>query len=174
MMTISTEMIIVLVFSALNAASIIVYHRLAKKLLKSNRRVLVELDSYKQRIKKDIGSDWIGLRKSWEAQVYGIINKFKIKAKVSQVLAERAFNMASSSNVALMHLQRTLQVRPAYVPRKKQVENEGIQEDVMESLGGSSSYEGFDWLYPILNDEEREIVDNARDFNAKYKEPLKD
>lgn len=102
----------------------------------------------------------------------GILDKTTITAKVSKSIGERAFNLASSANLAVMSVQRTLQVRPAYISRKKQIENEVAQENVMEAVGGTDDYSGFDWLYPCLSDEERELIDNARDHSTKYKEQL--
>lgn len=33
-----------------------------------------------------------------------------------------------------------------------------------------NDYAGFDWLYPILNDEERDIIDKAREYAATIKQ----
>ena len=106
-----------------------------------------------------------------------IENKFEgksaatlLKAKSAEMLGQRAFNLASSANLAVMALQRTLQVRPAYLPKRNQVANEVGQDKVMEAVGGTADYSGFDWLYPVLDEEERDLIDKAREFHDKHQE----
>lgn len=98
----------------------------------------------------------------------GVVQAWRVKAKVSEKLSERAFSLASSANLAIMALQRTLQTRPQYATKKQQIQNEVAQQDVMETVGGTTDYSGFDWMYPILDDEERELIDNARALKEKY------
>lgn len=97
----------------------------------------------------------------------------EIKASVSEKLAERAFSLASSANVALMGIQRALQTRPVQLSRRQQIGNEVGQKKVMEAVGGAGNYSGFDWIYPILSEEERNIVDNALEHEQRYRESNK-
>ena len=92
--------------------------------------------------------------------------KERLFAAQAKSLAERAFNMASSSNIAIMHLQRLLQGRPPATATQL-ADNEIAKKEVMEDLGGTSDYAGFDWLYPILSDEEREVLDKVIEEKAK-------
>lgn len=99
----------------------------------------------------------------------GLGQQTLIKAKIAEKLADRAFSLASSANLAVMHLQRILQTRPKIFKKEELVLNEIAQQKVMETVGGSPNYAGFDWLYPILSQEERDVLDNAMEHAAKYK-----
>lgn len=103
-----------------------------------------------------------------EKRITGVINKTTLKAKTAEVLADRSFNMASSANLAIMALQRTLTVRPTFVPKKKQLENEVAQKEVMTAIGGTPDYSGFDWLRPILGPDELDIIDKAMEHAERF------
>lgn len=105
----------------------------------------------------------------------GLEAKAIVKASVATKTAERAFSLASSANIACMALQRTLSVRPTWVSKQQMLKNEVAQKEVEEVIGGkkmTGDMSDFEWLYPVLNDEERQIVDNAIEHNAKFNEGL--
>lgn len=106
----------------------------------------------------------------WRKMQSGMGTEALIKAKIAEKLADRAFSLASSANLATMHLQRILQTRPKIFKKEELILNEIAQDKVMETVGGSPNYAGFDWLYPILSQEERDILDNAMEHAAKYKQ----
>ena len=80
--------------------------------------------------------------------------------------------MASSANVAIMALQRTLAVRPAHVTKKQQLINEAAQKLVTTALGGTKDLDNFDWMSPAYNDEEKELIDQVRKYESKYAEEM--
>ena len=110
-------------------------------------------------------------------EVRGKLDKALVQVKMAERFSERAFSLASSANLACMALQRTLQVRP-YASKQQRLANEIAQKEVKEAIGGPQSgdslpdYSGFDWLYPVLSDEERDIVDKAIELSAKYKDGI--
>lgn len=103
----------------------------------------------------------------------GLSQKAVIKAAISAKLAERSFSLASSANLAVMAMQRTLSVRPRHLPKPQQVADAVAQKTVMEQVGGSPDYSGFDWMYPILNEEERDLLDKALEHSQKWESETK-
>lgn len=170
MMNIGSELLIVILISNLLILKI-QSRKLSEYMLKTDsvyKRLIEHIYSYQQK-------ELIRFCKDLEKHIHGIINQAKIRGKVSEKLAERAFSLSNNTALAIMHLQKTLAVRPAYVPRKKQVENEKIQKDINKVLGGNVDYSEFDMLYTILGNEERELVDNALLNASKYNgDPSKD
>jgi hypothetical protein len=103
------------------------------------------------------------------------IEKALLKASISEKFAERAFNLASTANLTCMHLSRTLATRPAWVTKHQMLKNEIAQNAIKEAIGGPTGEKDmsdFDFLYTVLGDEERDIVDKAVEHNAKYSESL--
>ena len=107
----------------------------------------------------------------WEKKVNrGLTEQAVRKAAIAEKFAERAFSLASTANLTCMYLQKSLATRPPFVSHQKQLQNEVIQAEVQKAVGGTTQdMAGFDWLYPVLSEEERDIVDKALDHSAKYK-----
>ena len=106
---------------------------------------------------------------TFKKKLYGEIEQVKIKVKVSEKLSDRAFSLASSANLGLMAVQRTLVVRPAYASKKQMIKNELAQQQVTEAIVGIKKpedidYSEVDWMYAALDDDERELVDRAREM----------
>lgn len=96
------------------------------------------------------------------------------KSAIAEKFAERAFSLASTANLSCMYIQKSLATRPAFVSHQKQLQNEIIQTEVQKAIGGTTQdMAGFDWLYPCLSDEERDLIDKALDHSAKYREEPK-
>lgn len=98
----------------------------------------------------------------------GLKDGANLDSRVALKFAERAFSLASSANLAIMHLQKLLQNRPKPFRKEDVQQNSFTQDQVMKTLGGSKDYDGFDWLYPILTEEQREILDTAIEHTSKY------
>ena len=78
-------------------------------------------------------------------------------------MADRAFNMASTANLGVVALQRALAV-----PRllnKAQVQSNQLAKNGVDKLFNTSG--GFDWLKPILSDEELDILEEAEKLKNK-------
>jgi hypothetical protein len=97
----------------------------------------------------------------------GLVDKAHLKSKVAESLAERAFGMASSSQVALLHLQKTLVTRPVYATKRQQLINEVAQGNVQEELAGTVNEDFYDYLRPTMTDDEIEALDKALEDAAK-------
>jgi hypothetical protein len=94
----------------------------------------------------------------------GKLDCLEIKAAVAEKFAERAFTMASTANLGVMALQKSLQLpRPltkSGLQRNQLAKNEvdklfntNREDDVLTTHGG------FDYLRPILSQEENDILD---------------
>jgi hypothetical protein len=110
-----------------------------------------------------------------EKELYGKLDSFQVKVKLAEKLADRAFSLASSANLGLVALSRTLAVRPVYASKKQMVKNELAQKQTEEAIFGVKKpeevdYSQVDWMYAALDDEEREIVDSARQLAEARKE----
>lgn len=89
--------------------------------------------------------------------------KYYQTAKVAEKFAERAFNLASTANIGIVALQKAM-----HVPRimnKEQVQKNQLANKRVDELFQSG--QGFDWLRPILNDEEQELLDRAIENSEK-------
>lgn len=97
------------------------------------------------------------------AQIEGKMNQLIIQAKLAEKMADRAFNMASSANVGIVTLQKALAI-PRLMTKKQAVQNEVAKNgvDKLFTSGGS-----FDYLRPILSDEENDLLDEAEALHNK-------
>lgn len=93
----------------------------------------------------------------------GLIEKALRRAAIADKVAERAFNLASTANLGVVALQRTLS-QPRFVNKQSLTRNALAKKEV-DALFGS---EGFDWLYPVLDDESRDLLDKAKDHHEKF------
>ena len=93
----------------------------------------------------------------------GKLEKAQIRASIAEKMADRAFNMASTANLGVVALQRALAV-----PRllnKAQVQSNQLAKNGVDKLFNTSG--GFDWLKPILSDEELDILEEAEKLKNK-------
>jgi hypothetical protein len=95
----------------------------------------------------------------------GKLDKMYIKVALAEKIADRAFNMASSANLGVMALQKSL-ATPKYIS-KVQSERNGLAKKEVDALFSDKG--NFDWLRPILSDEELDILDNAERAEQKAK-----
>lgn len=100
-------------------------------------------------------------------KLQGQVDKYLISAKIAEKMAERAFNLASSANLGVIALQKSLAMpRLATKEQLKANEFASNKVDKLFSNGGT-----FDWLRPILSEEELDILDKAQEMNgAEHKE----
>ena len=92
----------------------------------------------------------------------GIVAKAAFKARLSEKMAERAFSMASSSNVAVTTLSKALGGRPKFISKEQLLKDEMVKEQLSELFGQDEA----EFLKPLLDDEEIELIEQAQ---AQYK-----
>lgn len=90
-------------------------------------------------------------------EAFGRIAAVEIKAKVAEKMADRAFNMASSANLGVVALQKALQT-PRLMTKEQVTRNQLVKNEVDKLFTKEGN---FDWLRPILSDEENELLDEA-------------
>jgi hypothetical protein len=159
MMNTSIDLVLLILLLAVNLI-IVVQTRLA------NERLRWEFDRSVDALRtvyRAIDRDW----RNWQNWMTGVADQTRMRSRMAEKFSERAFSLASSANLACMAIQRTLQVRPQYVVKNQQIANEVAQKTVMEKVGGSKDYSGFDWIYPILSDEDRDLLDKALQGSQK-------
>ena len=79
-----------------------------------------------------------------------------IRAVIAEKTAEKAFSLASASSLGVMALQKSLAV-PRPLTKTQLVQNELAKKQV----DGLFSQEGsFDWIRPLLSEEENAILDD--------------
>lgn len=93
----------------------------------------------------------------------GKANQVVFHAKLAEKMADRAFNMASSANVGIAILQKAL-ATPRLMTKQQGLQNEVAKNgvDKLFSRGGS-----FDYLRPILSDEENDLLDQAEELHRQ-------
>lgn len=87
----------------------------------------------------------------------GIKESYYRKVAIAEKMADRAFNMASTANLGVVALQKAL-----VVPRimtKQQVAQNHLAKNGVDKLFTQNG--SFDWLRPILSDEENDLLDEA-------------
>lgn len=86
-----------------------------------------------------------------------------IRAAVAEKFAERAFNMASAANLGVVALQKSLATPRIMTPT--QVTKNQLAKKEVDNLFTSNG--GFDYLRPILSDEENDILDAIEEQKLK-------
>ena len=86
-----------------------------------------------------------------------------IKAKIAELFAERAFNLASTANLGVIALQKTLHV-PKIVDRQQTLKNKYAKAEVDKLFTTNG---GFEFLKPILDDEELEMLEKIEQESSE-------
>lgn len=97
----------------------------------------------------------INFTRELQNKTEGRYQKTEISAKIAEKMAERAFNLASSANLGVVALQKAL-VIPRLLTKQQVKQNQLAKKQVDELFSSEGS---FDWLRPILSDEDNEILD---------------
>jgi hypothetical protein len=79
-------------------------------------------------------------------------------------MADRAFNMASTANLGVVALQKSLAL-PKIMTKQQAQQNQLAKEGVDKLFSGVG---GFDWLRPLLSEEELDILDKAEQHKEKF------
>jgi hypothetical protein len=127
------------------------------------------------------GSTWMTLAKKKESDIYealeeqigalrhslyslsGKVDGLIIAAKVAEKMADRAFTMASSANVANGIIQRALHSRPPGLGKSQQLKDQ-VARKKLEDLFGRDEME---FLKPLLSEEELELLEEAQEKMRK-------
>ena len=99
-------------------------------------------------------------------ELFGKMDKMYIRSVIAEKMAERAFNMASTANLGVLALQKALQV-PRVLNKQQGVKNQLAKNDIDKLFNNSGT---FDYLRPILSDEENELLDNLEKDQFKSEE----
>lgn len=97
-------------------------------------------------------------------KIEGKLEQAYLRAAIAEKIAERSFNMASSANLGVIALQKSLQV-PRILNRQQGLKNQLAKNDVDKLFSNQGT---FDYLRPILSDEENELLDSLE--QDKFKE----
>jgi len=92
-------------------------------------------------------------------KLQGQIDKMYLRSVIAEKMADRAFNMASSANLGVVALQKALAV-PRLLTKPQVKQNELAKEGVDKLFTSDGQ---FDWLRPILSDEDLDILDKAEE-----------
>lgn len=96
-------------------------------------------------------------------KIEGKLQKYYISAKIAEKFAERAFNMASAANLGVVALQKSL-ATPKIMTAQQSIKNQLAKKEVDKLF---STDGGFDFLRPILSDEENDILDSIEQQKLK-------
>lgn len=121
--------------------------------------VLAEAFLHSRKRNEKRGRDIEALKKA----IKGTDGRVYIKAKIAEKTADRAFNMASSANLGVVALQKALAV-PRLMTKQQGLQNKFAKNEVDKLFNGEGT---FDWLRPILSDEELEIIDKAEELKER-------
>ncbi len=91
-------------------------------------------------------------------ELNGKMDKVMLSAKLADKMAERAFTLASSANVASAILQRNLSGRSRIISSQQGTKDELAKKQLRELFGKDE----MEFLKPILTDEEIELYEEAK------------
>jgi hypothetical protein len=97
-------------------------------------------------------------------KLQGVISDAVIKSALAEKMADRAFNMASTANLGVVALQKSLAL-PKIMTKQQAQQNQLAKEGVDKLFSGVG---GFDWLRPLLSEEELDILDKAEQHKEKF------
>jgi len=98
-----------------------------------------------------------------ERKLKGKLDATHVSAKIAEKFAERAFNMASSANIGIVALQKSL-ATPRIMTAQQSIQNQLAKKEVDKIFTTDG---GFDFLRPILSDEENDILDSIEQQKLK-------
>lgn len=96
-------------------------------------------------------------------KIEGQMEQVRRAAAISEKLADRAFSLASSANVGLGILSKSLAVRPRHLSKEQSAQNQKAKEQLADLFG----MEEYEYLKPLLNDEELDILEKAQESYIK-------
>lgn len=94
----------------------------------------------------------------------GKIDKAYIETVIASKFAERAFNLASSANIGVVALQKSL-ATPRLLTKEQLTKNVLAKKEVDSLLTTQGQ---MDWLRPILSPEDLDLLDKAEDHQRKF------
>lgn len=94
----------------------------------------------------------------------GQIQDVVIKSSLAEKMADRAFNMASTANLGVVALQKSLAL-PKIMTKQQTQQNQLANKEVEKLFSGVG---GFDWLRPLLSEEELDILEKAEQHKEKF------
>lgn len=96
-------------------------------------------------------------------KVFGKLEKALQQSSISEKFAQRAFGMASQANVTMASIANLLQRRPAPLSNKDLAKNEEIKRKLQDVFGESE----FEFIKPLLSDDELELLDDILEKRRK-------
>lgn len=93
----------------------------------------------------------------------GLVDKMYIRSVIAEKMADRAFNMASSSNLGVIALQKAL-VIPRLMTRAQTKQNALAKASVDKLFTQNGE---FDYLKPVLSDEDLELLETIEKDKLK-------
>lgn len=94
------------------------------------------------------------------SKLEGKVTKMYIAAKIAEKTADRAFNLASSANLGVIALQKSLAV-PRVITRTQATQNQLAKKTIDELFSGNDDI--LDFLRPTATDDELEVIDKIQD-----------
>ena len=98
-----------------------------------------------------------------DPKIRGELKAIHISSKIAEKFAERSFNLASSANLGVMALQKSL-ATPRIMTSQQSVKNQLAKKEIDKMFTTDG---GFDFLRPILSDEELDILDGIEEQKLK-------
>lgn len=129
------------------------YHYRSLKSLKGVLRSYVESVTYAER----------DYKRKLKNMTNGFLGKYLIKTKLAEKTADRAFNMASSANLATVALAKALQA-PRIMTKEQGQRNEIAKKQIDALFSGEDI---MDFLKPIASEEELLAIETIQENKRK-------
>lgn len=124
-----------------------------------------ELNQLKKNSRADFDVAFEGLHDTRKLvnKMMGKLDRALQKATISEKFCQRAFAMASQANVTMASIANLLQQRSAPLNSFDLAKNEEIKRKLKDVFGESE----LEYIAPLLDDEELEILDSIMDKRRK-------
>jgi phosphate uptake regulator len=154
------------IVSALYIFSLLVLQQLHKKSLKQLKDSYFSvIDSFTRKIQKiDEGNfKW---REATKNDLMHLAHKTNRAARLSEKMADRAFNIANSAQLGVATISKALSSRPRLRTKENLAQNEHIKKKIDEMFPETEDGQ-LEWLKAVLSDEELNALEKAQELAAK-------
>jgi len=150
------------IVSALYVASLLllqIIHRRNERRLLSHMK---SLESFNQRLSNRLQ----GWQVKVEKDLQHLAHKTNRAARLSEKMADRAFNIANSANLGVATIARGLASKPRIPTKANLAQNEFVKRKAEEMFPETDDGQ-LEWLKAVLSDEELEVLETAQNLAAK-------
>jgi hypothetical protein len=154
------------IVSALYIASLLLLNHIHREREKDLFLRQATLERYvKERLDVYASAQW-QWREITKNNLMHLAHKTNRAARISEKMADRAFNIANSAQLGVATISKALASRPRLRTKENLAQNEYIKKKVDEMFPETEDGQ-LEWLKAVLSDDELEALERAQELTAK-------